>query len=153
MEEKIYEGHVFPWDETIQTEPPICFKWKVANRSYEVYHPTLSVMTFQRMIPHILSLKNAVKQVVGHRQDQGSSLFQVFPRTISSTMAATWLTEVALLTEQYNEEDVFDDCARAFIAVVAETKDQTARLQQIQTINTLPRNMDAAFKSSSCNWW
>jgi hypothetical protein len=140
---------IFPWEETYCDESHEKTSWKVENVWYVIYQATLKQFEAHLVVPHILSVKNKIEQVMEKEDHFGPSLFQVFPRTLKPIVEEQWnriVTKVEEETRARGEAtkrtgEFFHVCAKAFVEKFVTPEETHLALQQL-CMAKKPRNVD-----------
>ena len=103
-------------------------KWSYGYARYEVYMPVLKSLEVNELIPHGMELSAKVLTTVGDAAHQGTSLYEVFPRSLSLVLRTIWeqINQDADADPNVNNTETpanFDTRLREFIAVHATADD------------------------------
>ena len=131
---------IFPWleheDPDVHSE---AIRWRVGNTSYEFHMKQLSKLDLHIFVPHCDDFITKVLNTVQTAAHQGPSLFNQFPRTLSTILQTEWqqilIDHPVGLTVQE-----FRDSIRHFVAVHFDAEDQHQLLQQLRRPRK-PRNI------------
>ena len=114
--------------------------WQVGNTKYEIHTPELDDLDIAVFLPHCLDVRNKVLSAVSTENHKATSLFRVFPRTISAVLRSMWDNLATVVPNDPNEEH-FVGVLRDFIAAHATEEDRHELVAQLRTARK-PREMN-----------
>ncbi|KAG7346605.1 hypothetical protein IV203_005674 [Nitzschia inconspicua] len=128
------DNGIFTWKkpEPDPEDPPSQGKWTEHKTIYEIYAHTLKGVSAQEVVTHCAEIKGQVKQAVSNDNHLGPSCFQVFPRTLTTSLSSVWTRAVADLGPNAPQTvENFDEAIKNFVGAHTGTQDRHALVQQL----------------------
>jgi hypothetical protein len=122
--------HLFPWKKPLTKDHVEAIKWSNYNSRYEIHTTVLNELDLPILLPHCLEVRNKIEAVVTVNAHLGSSLFRVFPRTISTVLRSIWDLTIPGIDET---PEGFTQAILLFIASHGTPEDRHELVQQLRS--------------------
>ena len=109
---------LFPFPEKDDLKPEkVTTKWAINNSKYEIHTNQLDSIELKHLVPHCITVRHEINNVVSTGAHKGPSLFRAFPRTLSFVLEGVWRNVLEDADNNDETVDNFDARLRDFIAV------------------------------------
>jgi hypothetical protein len=132
---------LFPWvPDTTKEEKPLSFKWTHDGVRHDFHANILSSRAIDAVVAHCVEVKSSLESTLQDEDLLPLALFNVFPRTLKSTLRQEWRqVEIDLALDQFDIHH-FEELMTEFVATFASEQDRSDLVNQLRQ-PTKPREM------------
>jgi len=132
-----FTAEIIPFETPEAQGRETAIKWSLNNARYEIYATELEDLDPAQLMAHCITISDRIRQLVDREQHVAPSLFQVFPRTISTVLRSVWDN---IADEHPKTSEGYDECLKEFIASNCSTSDRHELVHQLRNARK-PRKM------------